>query len=238
MRRCSKGSRGLSVLVRVSGIFTTTSVSPRPPSRQCPSCYKIRAGRNLPDKELRYLRTLIVRAAVNRSFGSQLPPTAEAVGFTDPHDLPAPSTCQSLYFVFQTWQRPVFLINSHLGLFTATVSGFPGVRVHPTTVILLPKLRIEFAEFLNGGSLERLGLLALPTCVGLRYGHPICSLGDFLGSGHRSLNKAFALRTPFGLMASGFTWKPPMAFNEAANAFRDLAPSVPPSLHPSEDGNA
>lgn len=36
---------------------------------------------------------------------------------------------------------------------------------------LLPKLRGHFAEFLNEGSLARLRLLALPTCVGLWYGH-------------------------------------------------------------------
>ena len=56
---------------------------------------------------------------------------------------------------------------------------------------LIPKLRNEFAEFLNGGSLERLRILSSPTCVGLRYGHPECSLEDFLGSWRRSLNKVF-----------------------------------------------
>ena len=40
--------------------------------RQCSSCYAIHAGRNLPDKELRYLRTVIVTAAVSRGFGCQL----------------------------------------------------------------------------------------------------------------------------------------------------------------------
>jgi hypothetical protein len=38
--------------------------------------------------------------------------------------------------------------------------------------ILLPKLRIYFAEFLNQSSPARLGILYLPTCVGLRYGYP------------------------------------------------------------------
>ena len=55
----SKGSRGLSVFPRVSGVFTATSISPSPSSRQRPDRYKIRAGRNLPDKEFRYLRTVI-----------------------------------------------------------------------------------------------------------------------------------------------------------------------------------
>ena len=40
--------------------------------RQCPDHYTIRAGRNLPDKEFRYLRTVIVTAAVHWGFGSKL----------------------------------------------------------------------------------------------------------------------------------------------------------------------
>jgi hypothetical protein len=40
--------------------------------RQRPDRYTIRAGRNLPDKEFRYLRTVIVTAAVHRGFGSKL----------------------------------------------------------------------------------------------------------------------------------------------------------------------
>ncbi len=60
----SKGSRGLSVLLRVNGIFTAVSISLSITLRQCPDRYAIRAGRNLPDKEFRYLRTVIVTAAV------------------------------------------------------------------------------------------------------------------------------------------------------------------------------
>ena len=40
--------------------------------RQCPDRYTIRAGQNLPDKEFRYLRTVIVTAAVYRGFNSAL----------------------------------------------------------------------------------------------------------------------------------------------------------------------
>ena len=42
--------------------------------RQRGSRYAIRAGRNLPDKEFRYLRTVIVTAAVYRGFNSELAP--------------------------------------------------------------------------------------------------------------------------------------------------------------------
>ena len=68
----SEGSWGLSVQVRVAGIFTGTAISPSPGRRQCRSRYTIRAGRNLPDKEFRYLRTVIVTAAVYRGFDSGL----------------------------------------------------------------------------------------------------------------------------------------------------------------------
>ena len=67
---CSKAPRGLFVLVRVTRIFTGTSISPGPSLRQRPDRYAIRAGRNLPDKEFRYLRTVIVTAAVHWGFGS------------------------------------------------------------------------------------------------------------------------------------------------------------------------
>ena len=69
---CSKGPRGLSVLVRETSIFTRSAISPSLRLRQCPDRYAFRAGRNLPDKEFRYLRTVIVTAAVYRGLGSEL----------------------------------------------------------------------------------------------------------------------------------------------------------------------
>ena len=68
----SKALRGLSVQSRVASIFTRTTTSPDLQLRQCPSHYAIRAGQNLPDKEFRYLRTVIVTAAVYRGFNSNL----------------------------------------------------------------------------------------------------------------------------------------------------------------------
>ena len=68
----SKAPWGLSVLSRVTGIFTGTTISPGGLLRQCPNHYTIRAGQNLPDKEFRYLRTVIVTAAVYWGFGSML----------------------------------------------------------------------------------------------------------------------------------------------------------------------
>src|SRR3954463_16465179 len=94
---CSKGSRGLSVQPRVLGIFTETTISPDPSLRQRPTRCAIRAGRNLPDKEFRYLRTVIVTAAVYRGLDSRLRPE----GLTSPRDLPAPGRRQPLYVVFR-----------------------------------------------------------------------------------------------------------------------------------------
>ena len=78
MPSCSKAARGLFVLLRTDGIFTVNALSPSSSSRQYPYHYAIRAGQNLPDKEFRYLRTVIVTAAVHRGFSSlhtQLPLT-------------------------------------------------------------------------------------------------------------------------------------------------------------------
>ena len=72
MLSCSKGSRGLFVPSRVIGIFTDTTISLRSWLRQRPDHYTIRAGRNLPDKEFRYLRTVIVTAAVYWGFDQEL----------------------------------------------------------------------------------------------------------------------------------------------------------------------
>ena len=93
----SKGAQGLFVPLRVNGIFTVTTISPSSWLRQCPDRYTIRAGRNLPDKEFRYLRTVIVTAAVYWGFISML------LGYpmTSPLNLPAPGRCQALYFILR-----------------------------------------------------------------------------------------------------------------------------------------
>ena len=72
MSSYSKGARGLSVLLRVAGIFTGTTNSLSISLRQRPTRYAIHAGQNLPDKGFRYLRTVIVTAAVYRGFNSEL----------------------------------------------------------------------------------------------------------------------------------------------------------------------
>ena len=120
--------------------------------RQCPNRYAIRAGQNLPDKEFRYLRTVIVTAAVYWGFNSELAlllltfqHRAGVTPYTSSFDL-----AESCVFAKQS------LGPFHCGL----LSQAP----------LIPKLRGQFAEFLNQVSLLRLGIFYPPTCVGLRYG--------------------------------------------------------------------
>jgi len=166
---CSKAPRGLSVLSQVTGIFTGITISPSPSSRQRPDRYAFRAGLNLPDKEFRYLRTVIVTAAVHRGFGSKLRLR-----------LPLPLTFRhragvSLYTSsFDFAETCVFGKQSpgpdHCG--SLTLNFF-----HANRAPLLPKLRGHFAEFLNEGSLARLRILSSPTCVGFRYGHPDLARG-------------------------------------------------------------
>ena len=97
LQSCSKGAQGLSVLPRVLGIFTESAVSLSPWLRQRGDRYAIRAGRNLPDKEFRYLRTVIVTAAVYRGLGSQL----RSEELTVPRNLPAPGRRHSVYMVLR-----------------------------------------------------------------------------------------------------------------------------------------
>ena len=91
----SEAPWGLSVLAQVASIFTGTSVSPGASPRQRPNHCAFRAGRNLPDKEFRYLRTVIVTAAVYWGLDSTLRL------LTSPLDLPAPGRRQPVYFTFR-----------------------------------------------------------------------------------------------------------------------------------------
>ena len=110
----------------------------------------------MPDKEFRYLRTVIVTAAVYRGFNSRLAPLlltfrhragvrpyTSSSEFAEPcvfvKQSPPPGLC------------PVYLL--------AQVNG-----------LLIPKLRRQIAEFLQHSSLKRLGMLYQSTCVGFGYG--------------------------------------------------------------------
>ncbi|TYH12561.1 hypothetical protein ES288_A06G077800v1 [Gossypium darwinii] len=83
--------------VRVVRIFTGMSILPSLSPRQCPDRYAFRAGRNLPDKEFHYLRTVIVTAAVHWGFGRRLP-CHQVTNFLD---LPALGRRQPPYMVLR-----------------------------------------------------------------------------------------------------------------------------------------
>ena len=137
---------------RVIRIFTNTTISPSLLSRQCPNHYAFRAGRNLPDKEFRYLRTVIVTAAVYWGFGSKLSPF--------------PLTFQHRAGV-SPYTSPCGLAETYV--FGKQLLG-PILCGHVAMAPLLPKLRGYFAEFLNKSFLVRLRILSLPTCVGFSTG--------------------------------------------------------------------
>ena len=120
--------------------------------RQCPDRYTIRAGRNLPDKEFRYLRTVIVTAAVYRGFNSKL----SLLLLTFRHRAGVSPYTSS----FDLAETCVFAKQLPGPILCGSISGAP----------LIPKLRGQLAEFLNNPSPVGLRILFLSTCVGLRYG--------------------------------------------------------------------
>ena len=165
MASYSKAPWGLFVLLRVTRIFTRTSISPGLGLRQRSTRYAFRAGRNLPDKEFRYLRTVIVTAAVHRGFNSQLAP---------------------LLLTFRHWAG-VSPYTSACAFAETCVFGKQSVepfhcgRLAPAP--LLPKLQGHFAEFLNPSSPVRLSIFYSSTCVGLWYGR-LASSSTWLFSSH------------------------------------------------------
>src|SRR5690606_41076029 len=115
-----------SVLPRERCIFTAISISLSIGWRQRRCRYAIRAGRNLPDKEFRYLRTVIVTAAVYRGFDQELRLAA------DPINQPS-GTGQASHPIrpLPCLQSPVFLLHSRSGL-AATAHPTPATPAHTT----------------------------------------------------------------------------------------------------------
>ena len=203
MPGCSKAPRGLFVLSRATSIFTGSSISPGPLLRQRSSRYSIRAGRNLPDKEFRYLRTVIVTAAVYWGFGSPPCDSSPSPSSTGQESAPILRLTAS--------QRPVFLVNSRLSPFAATPSGLPARGRSPSWGspfsrsygVSLPSSLTEVLPF-------TCRVFSAPTCVGLRYGRATLSLEAFRGGpGTRdsilpSENLALPLPCPHQARAGGF----------------------------------
>ena len=125
----------------------------------------------------------------------------------------------------------MFLVNSRLNLFTAALSGSTGKRLHPTGALLIPKLRSDFAEFLNDGYLDHLSILYLPTCVG--FGTGTCNLprGFSRRHGVRDSPAYSQLASHLRLCGSGFVHEPPLhAYPRTTIAWVPIAFLVPPSV--------
>jgi hypothetical protein len=171
--RCSKAPRGLFVLSWGTRIFTGTSISPSPLSRQCSSRYSLRAGRNLPDKEFRYLRTVIVTAAVHRGFAWWLR-TPRRLTFRHWAGVsPYMSTfvfAETCVFGKQSLE-PVSCDPLASLLWGERLLGHPFFRRYGVN---LPSSLTEVRSF-TWGEFPR------PTGVGLRYGHTHNWLAAFLG---------------------------------------------------------
>ena len=166
-------------------IFTNISTSLSIRRRQCGHRYAIRAGRNLPDKEFRYLRTVIVTAAVYRDFNQELAPHhlifRHRAGVT-------PYTSTFMFaecYVFIKQSQPPFYCSP----FALHAQACQATRAY-----LIPKLRYQFAEFLLPSSLKRLRILISPTCVGLRYGPAGLKLRGFSWDCFRSLRNPWVPR--------------------------------------------
>jgi hypothetical protein len=159
--RCSKAPRGLFVLSWVTRIFTGTSISPSPLSRQCSTRYSFRAGRNLPDKEFRYLRTVIVTAAVHRGLDSQL---RSPLLVTFRHWAGVSPYTSAFAFA----ETCVFGKQS-----VEPISCNPLTRFRRTSLLGHPFFRrygVNLPSSLTEGRSFTWGDFPLPTSVGLRYG--------------------------------------------------------------------
>jgi hypothetical protein len=181
MTNYSKAPRGLFVQLRVTRIFTRTSISPGRVLRQRSTHYTFRAGRNLPDKEFRYLRTVIVTAAVHRGFNSEREP---------------------LLLTFRHWAG-VSPYTSAFALAETCVFGKQLVEPFHCGLLakapLLPKLRGYFAEFLSTRSPVRLSIFYSSTSVGLWYGRQSSSktgLFSAQGASHFRLTPGIRVMNP------------------------------------------
>ncbi len=149
-------------------------LSPSPLSRQRSSRYSLRAGRNLPDKEFRYLRTVIVTAAVHRGFPSPLR--------------------SRLRFTFRHWAG----VSPYTSAFAfAETCVFGKQSLEPLSCVPLTPLWVTTRQLLGLPFFQRYGVslpssltevrsstcgyFPSPTGVGVRYGQNSVWLEAFLG---------------------------------------------------------
>ena len=125
----------------------------------------------------------------------------------------------------------MFLVNSRLGLVTAAPSGSGSKCLHPDGAPLIPKLRGHFAEFLNEGSLDHLGILYLPTCVGFGTGTRVLPRGFSWRHGFRDSPALGPAGIAPQVMRTRICLGPPLhAYPRATIAWDPIAFLVPPSV--------
>ena len=123
----------------------------------------------------------------------------------------------------------MFLVNSRLNLFTAALSSSAGKRLHSTGALLIPKLRSDFAEFLNEGYLDHLSILYLSTCVGFGTGTRFLPRGFSWRYGVRNSPAKSQLASHLGLMRPRIYQGPPLhAYPRTTIAWVSLAFLVSP----------
>ena len=150
---------------------------------------------------------------------------------TSPFNLPAPGRRQTLYVVFDFAESCVFSKQSLGPLYCNSFAHTIARTVHGNRAPLIPKLRGQFAEFLNEGSHSRLRIFSSPTCVGLRYGYPLLSLEAFLGS---VASPALRVKDPRHGTSGNVTLRiylenPPTCLNPHVQSWARLASCVPSS---------
>src|SRR5581483_1327592 len=159
--------------LRVTGIFTGTTSSPSNSLRQSYDRYSLRAGRSLPDKEFRYLRTVIVTAAVHRGFASSL---RSRVRLTFRHWAgvsPYTSACALA-------ETCVFGKQS-LEPFHCGPLGPPDKQDNLLGHPFFRRYGVNLPSSLTEGHSFTWGAVPLPTGVGMRYGRYRLWLAAFLG---------------------------------------------------------
>ena len=180
--------------------------------RQCPDRYTIRAGRNLPDKEFRYLRTVIVTAAVYRGFNSELSlllltfrHRAGVSPYTSSFDL-----AETCVFAKQS-PGPILC-----GSFEHSLFRSYGVNLPSSLTTLLP-LALEFSSYLpvsvcgtGAEDIHKTFLALVQTCFPTKFrslspGATIARVKSFQGVlllksfGGYGISTVCASATPFGL---------------------------------------
>ena len=131
----------------------------------------------------------------------------------------------------------MFLVNSRLALVSVASSSSGREVRHPTEAPLLPKLRGQFAEFLNQSSPDRLSILYLPTCVGLGYGHHVNSLEVFLDSVGSLTSPKTARHRISELVPDGFTYRTPYMLTPGQPTPGLSYLPASPHCYPSKDGS-